>query len=54
MCVQAVAKDASVDKWIAQLWLRERAYAPTAPPGTSHAAAEGPIAAYRRELGWDT
>ena len=31
-CGEAVASDAANDKWIAQLWLRERSYAPTAPP----------------------
>jgi hypothetical protein len=38
-CGEAVAKDASQDKWIAQLWLRQKAYTPTAPPGNTHAAA---------------
>ena len=35
-CGQVVADDAKQDKWIAQLWLRQKAYSPTAPPGNYH------------------
>lgn len=42
-CGEAVAKDSSADKWISQLWLRETAYKPTAPPDNSHAAAAAAI-----------
>ena len=34
------------EKWIAQLWLREGRYRPTAPPGNSHADAIGAINSY--------
>jgi prolyl 4-hydroxylase len=44
---EAMTKDASVDKWIAQLWLRESSkYRPTGPPGNSHAKATGAIEEY--------
>uniref|UniRef100_A0A7S2UAB3 Fe2OG dioxygenase domain-containing protein n=1 Tax=Attheya septentrionalis TaxID=420275 RepID=A0A7S2UAB3_9STRA len=45
-CGEAVASDAEQDKWIAQLWLRETPYTPTAPPGNSHASASSPISDY--------
>lgn len=45
-CGEAVAKDSSADKWISQLWLRETAYKPTAPPDNSHAAAAAAINDY--------
>jgi len=35
---EAVAASAKFDKWIAQLWLRDGTYAPTAPAGNTHAA----------------
>ena len=38
-CGEAVAEDSPTDKWIAQLWLRETSYKPTAPPDNTHAAA---------------
>ena len=38
-CGEAVSETAGCDKWIAQLWLRERDYEPTAPPGNTHAGA---------------
>lgn len=47
-CGEAVAKDSSADKWISQLWLRETAYKPTAPPDNSHAAAADAINEYCR------
>lgn len=45
-CGEAVTENAKQDKWIAQLWLRERSYQPTAPPGNTHLAAHDAIAAY--------
>jgi len=45
-CGEAVSKDSSTDKWISQLWLRETAYKPTAPPDNSHAAAAGAVNTY--------
>jgi len=45
-CGEAVAKDSSTEKWISQLWLREAAYKPTAPPDNSHAAAADAINEY--------
>ena len=45
-CGEAVAKESSADKWISQLWLRETAYKPTAPPDNSHAAAAAAINEY--------
>lgn len=45
-CGEVVAKDASQDKWIAQLWLRKGTYTPTAPKGNTHAAASDAIADY--------
>lgn len=45
-CGEAVAKDSPADKWISQLWLRETAYRPTAPPDNSHAAAADAINEY--------
>lgn len=41
---EVVAADAANDKWIAQLWLRQRSYSPTAPPGNRHADAMDSIA----------
>jgi hypothetical protein len=38
----------SGDKWIAQLWLRERPYVPTAPPGNRHAQAMTAMEEYCR------
>ena len=44
---EAMTKDSSVDKWIAQLWLRESdKYRPTGPPGNSHAKATRAIEEY--------
>jgi len=44
---EAVSDDATSDKWIAQLWMRENdSYKPTGPPGNSHAAANDAINAY--------
>jgi hypothetical protein len=34
------------EKWIAQLWLRESAYAPTAPPGNAQGSAADAVRAY--------
>ena len=45
-CGEAVAEDAKQDKWIAQLWLREKSYQPTAPPGNTHLEAADAIAEY--------
>jgi hypothetical protein len=33
---ETVSSSAANDKWIAQLWLRQRKYTPTAPPGNRH------------------
>jgi len=41
---EALAAKAPIDKWIAQLWLREYpTYEPTAPPGNKHSAAANAI-----------
>ena len=45
-CGEAVAEDAMDEKWIAQLWLRERGYVPTAPVGNCHEDASGEIGRY--------
>ena len=45
-CGEVVSSDASNDKWIAQLWLRQRSYTPTAPPGNRHRDAYAAIANY--------
>jgi 2OG-Fe(II) oxygenase superfamily len=43
-CGEMVSTSAAQDKWIAQLWLRQRRYTPTAPPGNRHEAAIEAIA----------
>jgi len=43
---EIIAPDAVGEKWIAQMWLREARYTPTAPPGNSHDKALEAIAAY--------
>jgi len=43
---QVVAEDSANDKWIAQLWLRQRAYRPTVPPGNRHEDADPAIVEY--------
>jgi hypothetical protein len=41
---------AAVDKWIAQMWVRELAqYTPTVPPGNTHARGVASIQAFRAE-----
>jgi len=45
-CGEAVAEDAENEKWIAQLWLRQRGYEPTAPVGNSHGDASDEIGRY--------
>lgn len=41
---EALSDEATEEKWIAQMWLRENTkYTPTAPPGNSHAAATDSI-----------
>jgi hypothetical protein len=45
-CGEVVAEDSSQDKWISQLWLREGAYAPTAPSGNLHSEAADAISDY--------
>lgn len=41
---------AAVDKWIAQMWVRESAvYAPTVPPGNTHARGVASIQAFRED-----
>jgi predicted 2-oxoglutarate/Fe(II)-dependent dioxygenase YbiX len=42
-CGEAVAEDSSQDKWIAQLWLRQGVYSPTAPAGNLHMEATDAI-----------
>lgn len=45
---EKVDPNSPIDKWIAQLWLREHAntYQPTAPPGNTHAVAEEAVREY--------
>jgi len=45
-CGEAVAEDSTSDKWIAQLWLREKSYKPTAPPGNAHSKASEAVEKY--------
>jgi hypothetical protein len=45
-CGEAVAEDAESEKWIAQLWLRQRRYEPTAPVGNRHEDAFAEIKRY--------
>ncbi|KAL9189582.1 hypothetical protein ACHAXT_009257 [Thalassiosira profunda] len=45
-CGEAVAEDATSEKWIAQLWLRQRGYEPTAPAGNAHGKANDAIGKY--------
>ncbi|KAL3798685.1 hypothetical protein HJC23_004436 [Cyclotella cryptica] len=45
-CGEAVSEDAENEKWIAQLWLRQRKYTPTAPPGNDHDSAVGAMGAF--------
>lgn len=35
-CGEVVSEDAESEKWICQLWLRQRQYKPTAPAGNTH------------------
>ena len=50
-CGEAVAEDAENEKWIAQLWLRQRGYEPTAPVGNYHGDAFDEIGRYCRSQG---
>ena len=47
-CGESVAETSNQDKWISQLWLREKAnaYKPTAPKGNAHDAAVDAISEY--------
>jgi len=45
-CGEAVTKGAKHEKWIAQLWLREKQYTPTAPPENNHSRATEAISEY--------
>jgi 2OG-Fe(II) oxygenase superfamily len=45
-CGEVVSNHASNEKWIAQLWLRQRNYTPTAPPGNRHCDAYSAINDY--------
>lgn len=45
-CGEAVTEDAESEKWIAQLWLRQGDYKPTAPTGNEHANAYDAIGKY--------
>lgn len=45
-CGEAVAESAENEKWIAQLWLRQRVYQPTAPVGNGHEKAFNAIGEY--------
>lgn len=47
-CGGMVSSSAAHDKWIAQLWLRQRQYSPTAPPGNRHEAANEAISDFCR------
>ena len=48
-CGEVISNDAICDKWIAQLWLRQRSYQPTAPPGNRHNDAYPAIAKYCKQ-----
>lgn len=50
-CGEAVSKASSNEKWISQMWLRQKAntYVPTAPKGNTHAAATEAISEYCEE-----
>jgi hypothetical protein len=48
-CGEVISKDAVSDKWIAQLWLRQRSYQPTAPPGNRHSDAYTAITNYCKQ-----
>jgi hypothetical protein len=50
-CGEAVAEDAENEKWIAQLWLRQRRYEPTAPVGNRHGDALDEIGRYCKSQG---
>ncbi|KAL7473066.1 hypothetical protein ACHAXS_013447 [Conticribra weissflogii] len=45
-CGEVVAEDSEEEKWIAQLWLRQRNYRPTAPVGNVHWDAISAIGRY--------
>jgi len=45
-CGEVVSENAENEKWITQLWLRERGYKPTAPAGNEHANASDAIGKY--------
>jgi len=45
-CGEMVSETAKNDKWIAQMWLRQDMYTPTAPPGNVHAKAHDAIVAW--------
>jgi len=45
-CGEAVSEDAESNKWICQLWLRQRQYKPTAPAGNTHEKAFDAIDKY--------
>ena len=45
-CGEAVSEDAESEKWISQLWLRQRQYKPTAPAGNTHVKAFDAIDKY--------
>lgn len=45
-CGEAVSETAENEKWIAQLWLRQRDYKPTAPAGNVHGNASDAIGKY--------
>jgi hypothetical protein len=45
-CGEAVSDSAENEKWIAQLWLRQRQYTPTAPSGNYHEKAFHAIGKY--------
>jgi prolyl 4-hydroxylase len=49
-CGEAVSAEAVEDKWIAQMWLREGIYRPTAPPGNCHEAGARAVRRYTAEL----
>jgi hypothetical protein len=45
-CGEVVDPASDQDKWIAQLWLRQQSYTPTAPPGNSHGSALEAVSKY--------
>jgi len=49
-CGEALSENAENDKWIAQLWLRERMYSPSAPPNNNHNDADDVILGFVNKI----